>query len=792
MRKLFTFFLTILFHHSSIASHIIGGEVNYKNLGNNLYEIKLIVYRDCGSTVYFDDPARIGIYESTTLVTLINSPLDSVSQVEPPPLPPCVQIPPDVCVQRGVYVDTVQLFNTKIGFDIVYSRCCRNGSIVNITSPGQTGSTFSAFIPPNISLINDNPVYNEFPPIFLCVNTPFTFDHGATDADGDSLVYNLCTPSVGGTSFNPQPNPPPPPPFANVNWAGTYDANSPLQSISGFNLNTQTGLITTTPSALGQYVVGVCVSEYRNGVFLSETKREFQFNIIDCQNSVATIDLPANNCLGLTIDFSGSGSNATNYFWDFGDLSTTEDTSSLQFPTYTYPDTGTYEVSLFVFDDFAQCGDTITVPFTVLPLLQPSIVEVLSQCLNTNFYNFQLSGAFDPNVATYTWILGNGASPATSNAQTPQGVTYNSAGIKSVAVVVEQYGCNATQLTEFEIYPVSEASFSDNSSLCGGLSPTFTYTGQGNISSYSWSFGDSSSSSDTSSLQNPTYTFPQTGSYPISLIVENEFGCRDTANANINVTEYIPFTATSTQGKTVRCVGDTVVMNIYAQGGLFNVVRWSVNGSPFTSNPFFSFTINDTLQVIYTARDTCNISVSDTIQFNIPKYDLLSATASNDSTVCPKRRIPLSVSFNGGSGFVNYDWSTLSGNDLVVNNNSDTTSIFPTSSNQLIVTVRDVCNFVAVDTVWAKIKTCDVEVPNIFTPNNDAVNNKFIIKGIEEYKGNNVVIFDRWGRKVAEINEYNSENAWDGSGSDTGTYYYIVTFTDQSLEPLKGFVHLMK
>ncbi len=50
--------------------------------------------------------------------------------------------------------------------------------------------------------VNNSPVYNEFPPIFLCVQEPFSFDHSATDADGDSLDYYLCTPYE---AWNPSP-----------------------------------------------------------------------------------------------------------------------------------------------------------------------------------------------------------------------------------------------------------------------------------------------------------------------------------------------------------------------------------------------------------------------------------------------------------------------------------------------------------------------------------------------------------------------------------------------------------
>ncbi|HMG16508.1 MAG TPA: hypothetical protein VK590_13715, partial [Saprospiraceae bacterium] len=58
--------LTLLWLFTSVslyATHIIGGEITYSCLGNNQYEIKLTVFRDCYTGVPpFDDPVSIGIF----------------------------------------------------------------------------------------------------------------------------------------------------------------------------------------------------------------------------------------------------------------------------------------------------------------------------------------------------------------------------------------------------------------------------------------------------------------------------------------------------------------------------------------------------------------------------------------------------------------------------------------------------------------------------------------------------------------------------------------------------------
>ncbi|MES2592745.1 MAG: PKD domain-containing protein [Bacteroidota bacterium] len=131
---------------------------------------------------------------------------------------------------------------------------------------------------------NSNPVFNLFPPIFICVGTPFTFNHAATDANGDSLVYSFYTPYNGDNAIGGPLDPTYPgntASFTPIVWQPGYSATNPLGG-SPLNLNSATGLLTGTAGQIGQFVVGVVVKEYRNGVYIGQTLRDFQFNVVNC------------------------------------------------------------------------------------------------------------------------------------------------------------------------------------------------------------------------------------------------------------------------------------------------------------------------------------------------------------------------------------------------------------------------------------------------------------------------------------------------------------------------------
>ena len=90
-------------------------------------------------------------------------------------------------------------------------------------------------------------------------------DLGFDDIDGDSIVYELITPIAGGytSEFNPGQNTGPKP-YDDIEWAIGFDLINPIESSSGFAFNTNTGLMTFTPTQLGKFLFSIAVHEYRN------------------------------------------------------------------------------------------------------------------------------------------------------------------------------------------------------------------------------------------------------------------------------------------------------------------------------------------------------------------------------------------------------------------------------------------------------------------------------------------------------------------------------------------------
>jgi len=213
------------------ATHIVGGEFYYEHQGGNDYLVTLIVYRDCGpdnvNDTGFDDTAPIGVYAGSTFYDTYYFSLSN-AMVNFVPLSldnPCFTPPLDLCVEQAIYQEVITLPDNAVGYDLVYQRCCRNNSIVNIVDAADSGISIYSHVPGTDEVEGNNsaPIFNNSPTVALCLGAEFFFDHSATDADGDELTYEFYAPYLGGGPDgvppgldSPSPDPPSAPNFPSV------------------------------------------------------------------------------------------------------------------------------------------------------------------------------------------------------------------------------------------------------------------------------------------------------------------------------------------------------------------------------------------------------------------------------------------------------------------------------------------------------------------------------------------------------------------------------------------------
>lgn len=307
MKGIIKFYLVIicLINFKTYATHIIGGDFTYKYLPGNNYIINLNLYRDCYNGIPpFDNPAFITIFNSSgnvimslqlqlqkdTIVTLVNY------------SPNCVSTPSDVCVEKGTYSDTVNLAPIVGGYTIVYQRCCRSSTLLNIINSGSTGATYWTHIPGSeIVSVNNSPRFNNPPPFYFCNNLSNVIPYSATDDDGDSLSYFFsspfdgldgCCPLISQVPLSPGvscasppvscPNVNTGPPYISLGYTSGYSSNYPISSSPSISINGSTGLISLTPNLSGDFVIGLGIKEYRNHTLIGTYYQDFHTKVVNC------------------------------------------------------------------------------------------------------------------------------------------------------------------------------------------------------------------------------------------------------------------------------------------------------------------------------------------------------------------------------------------------------------------------------------------------------------------------------------------------------------------------------
>lgn len=586
---------------SAEAAHLVGGDITYQCTGNNNYTIKLRIYRDCNSSgAPFDAQAYIAIFNGATgvEVTSVQPSVGNIIQLPTTVSNPCLQTPPNVCTEFAIYTATVNLPPISGGYVISYQRCCRNQTISNIPNPGGWGSTYTVRIPPNDITCNSSPEFQINPPIVLCLNDTLNINSSALESDGDSLYYELCTPLHGGSQLIPQPVPPTPPPYVNVPFALGYSSTLPLPANPIFQINGQTGLITGKPTQTGQFVVGICVSEYRNGILLSKVLRDYQFNVTSCQSNVSagfSTNVGTSNliCSGKTVIFSNTSFNGTKFFWDFGEPGTQSDTSNLRSPTHTFLDTGVYSVRLIVNPGW-PCSDTITRTLEIRYPANAAFQFSGSPCLNAGTLNFTTTSLNTPKD-TYTWDFGLNAFPGNSTLRDPPPIAFTAPGKHVVSLTVNSFGCITTVYDTVEIFLQPEIDFLLANRI--GCAP-YTVTFQDNSSAstgilYAWDFGDG----NTSTQQNPSHTYQNPGTYDVALTIFVTEGCTDTLS--LLRPAYVTVNPTPTAAVSVTPVKTSIYESLVEVNDLNAKI-----GESFFTDMGDGITYSNQPQILHQYRDT--------------------------------------------------------------------------------------------------------------------------------------------------------------------------------------------
>ncbi len=331
--------------------------------------------------------------------------------------------------------------------------------------------------------------------------------------------------------------------------------------------------------------------------------------------------------------------------------------------------------------------------------------------------------------------------------------TYNVSQQGSYWVELTVNNCSTTDTINITIDPLPAINLGNDTLICQGDSLILDAT----LTNASYLWQDNSI--------NSTFNVTQQGTYWVELMVNN---CSSTDSINIG---FVTMPVIDLGVDTTLCQGELLIIDAFYPNASY---LWQ-DGS---GNPNYSVTQNGSYWLEFTLNGCIE---TDTININyisVPNFDL-----GNDTTICEGEAIVLDATLSN----VSYLWQDGSDNPTLAIYEQGTYSL--AISNQCGTTTESMN--LSIDECG-----CYVYLPNVFTPDNNGVNDTFYPKFECDFNKYELLIFNRWGGLIFQTN--NQYQHWDGSYKGglvpTGVYVYLLkyTFNDNSYHQKTGHVTLMK
>ncbi|MFY7964143.1 MAG: PKD domain-containing protein [Chitinophagaceae bacterium] len=440
--------------------------------------------------------------------------------------------------------------------------------------------------------------------------------------------------------------------------------------------------------------------------------------------------------------------------------------------------TGVYTIKYtFTTNNFACVSvDSNTIIILPSPIAKFGLGNILCEKNSSLFIDSSTT-----NIGTITkweWDFDNGTTATKLNADTFS-VKYSNAQTYFASLkITTDSGCVNTISKPVKINYLPKVKFGLPKSIClpdgkGLFIDSTTITDNSGSFGYLWNFGDKNDLA-TSTLQNPTHKYSDTANVDITLIVTSKYGCVDSLTKKLTTIYPQPKAKFTIAPDTSICFGDELKFTDLSDGLTSNINKWFWNlGFGYSStqqNPKQTYSDSGIATVsLYTYNaENC---VSDTFKKTIivNPYPIIKLPATLNFlqggllTIQP-------IYYYGQN--LSYLWTP---NQFIISDTALFAQVYPENDKRYYLKVTGAGN--CSDTASVNVIVLRLpQIPNVFSPNNDGVNDFWVIENLESYPGCTIQIFDRYGKKVYSSLGYTKN--WDGKSNGnplpTGTYYYII------------------
>ncbi|GAB3328918.1 hypothetical protein GCM10027299_31650 [Larkinella ripae] len=687
----------------------------------------------------------------------------------------CAQLRPlklgEVIYSKDIELDPDR-FDDPGGYYVVHGVCCRSGAIDNITLADESGMVFYLDFPAIKTVRNSSPTFSVPTGEYACKGQPFTFSFKATDADGDQLKYSLVTPYKGftnqGVAFDNQASTS----YPTVVWKPGFGAENAVPGTPGLRVDAGSGQLTVTASQIGLFAFAVLCEEFRDGKRIGSVRRDFQLAVVDCPTNTppapmialekapvnAQIGKAANGgvtsvsaCEGQTITLKTESSPNWSFQWQRDGQDLEGDTTA----SLVVNESGEYGV----IKKFRNtCGKPSPAQTSVkVDLLEAEKIK-LTASGPTSFCDGKsvILKAPEGNF-TYAWFKDDRAIPGSLESFYQPHET----GEYKVQIFSAVTGCTVTDSVQVRVHakPLATVQKPALTTACSGDTLRLNAPAQPAYR-YQWSNTGTVLERETGA----TLAVTQAGHYVLTVTDTNQ--CQSVSDAVLLQFKTAPTVSMAPLPAICENAKEGLTLSATPGGGTFAGVGRAAGAvtaaefNPAQTGPG-QFVITYTLTE---SGNTCPGRAQQTVAV-LPA----PAIAVSDATV----RRGSEVQLNRNSvDTLSYYWTPSVGLSSPVAAqpfaSPDTTTTYLVRA-----TTPQGCEFTTRLTVTV---VTALFIPDAFTPNNDGLNDNWVIRGINEYPDCTVEVYNRWGNPVFVSRGYSQP--WDGrsEGQDLppAVYQYVI------------------
>ncbi len=362
-------------------------------------------------------------------------------------------------------------------------------------------------------------------------------------------------------------------------------------------------------------------------------------------------------CADLLINFTDSSisqNGISSYSWIYGDGGT----DTIQNPTYTFTNAGSYNPGLLITDSLGCTSFYSTPPVRVFATIFDFGPDHKNICLGdtVTFQNSSYSSSGNPLL--FEWDFGDGN---TSDLQSPSHV-FTDSGFYNIQLVSINpvRGC-IDSLTDtngviVEVAPNADFTASPTSTGCYPGFIQFTDESQSNfeINDWYWDFGDATFAD---SIQNPGHVYPNIGNYDVSLIAYTKGGCSDTIkkinliSINGPYAEFSFFPDTICKGGTITFVIDSLD-NVSSYDWDFGNGKGAIDVTSDTITHIYDNVVGTVIpNLIFRSDTACEKAISEELFVHLVSADF----ELSDSILCSESSV-ISLSTNTTLNADSYQW----------------------------------------------------------------------------------------------------------------------------------------